>query len=62
MLILNKCDLVGEEELAELEGVLRTLQPRAKFIRTSKGEVDPKEILNTSLVRLRRGKSIGGLD
>lgn len=49
VLILNKCDLVGEEELAELEGVLRTLQPRAKFIRTSKGEVDPKEILNTSL-------------
>ncbi|NIK76215.1 G3E family GTPase [Paenibacillus castaneae] len=49
VLILNKCDLVGEEELTELEGVLRTLQPRAKFIRTSKGKVDPKEILNTSL-------------
>lgn len=49
VLILNKCDLVAEAELAELEGVLRTLQPRAKFIRTSKGQVDPKEILNTSL-------------
>lgn len=49
VLILNKCDLVGEEELTELESVLRTLQPRAKFIRTSKGKVDPKEILNTSL-------------
>ncbi|MGM0880200.1 MAG: GTP-binding protein [Bacillota bacterium] len=49
VLILNKCDLVAEGELAELEGVLRTLQPRAKFIRTSKGQVDPKEILNTSL-------------
>lgn len=49
VLILNKCDLVAEAELAELEGVLRTLQPRAKFIRTAKGQVDPKEILNTSL-------------
>lgn len=49
VLLLNKCDLVAEEDLAELEGVLRTLQPRAKFIRTSKGRIDPKEILNTSL-------------
>ncbi|MCA0757492.1 GTP-binding protein [Paenibacillus sp. N4] len=49
VLLLNKCDLVAEEELAELEGVLRTLQPRAKFIRTSRGRIDPKEILNTSL-------------
>ncbi|MCF2938628.1 GTP-binding protein [Paenibacillus alkaliterrae] len=49
VLILNKCDLVADEELAELEGVLRTLQPRAKFMRTSNGLIDPKEILNTSL-------------
>lgn len=49
VLILNKCDLVGEDELRELEGVLRTLQPRAKFIRTSRGEVKPEEILNTRL-------------
>lgn len=49
VLIMNKCDLVDEEELAELEGVLRALQPRAKMIRASNGRVDPKEILNTSL-------------
>ncbi|MCU6710371.1 GTP-binding protein [Paenibacillus sp. J5C_2022] len=49
VLILNKCDLVSEEELHRLEGVLRRLQPRAKLIRTQNGEVDPEQILNTGL-------------
>lgn len=47
VLILNKCDMVKEEELLQLEGVLRKLQPRAKFIRTSHGRVAPQDILNT---------------
>ncbi|MDF2725402.1 MAG: cobalamin biosynthesis protein CobW [Paenibacillus sp.] len=49
VLILNKCDLVAAEELDQLEGVLRALQPRAVFIRTEHGAVDPKAILNTGL-------------
>ncbi|MBD2868481.1 GTP-binding protein [Paenibacillus arenilitoris] len=49
VLILNKCDLVGEKELEELEKVLRTLQPRARLIRASRGEVKPSDILNTGL-------------
>lgn len=49
VLLLNKCDLVEEEELVKLEAVLRKLQPAAKFIRTVNGAVDPKEILNTGL-------------
>ncbi|MDQ8736105.1 GTP-binding protein [Paenibacillus sp. LHD-38] len=60
VLILNKCDLVGEEELAELEGVLRALQPRATFIRTSKGEVAPKAILNTSLFNFDEASQSAG--
>jgi len=47
VLILNKCDLVEPEELDRLEEVLRSLQPTAKLIRSVKGQVDPKEILNT---------------
>ncbi len=39
VLILNKCDLVSEQELEQLEQVLRKLQPRAKFIRSVKGNV-----------------------
>lgn len=49
VLIINKCDMVSEEELDKLENALRSLQPRAKMIRTSYGRVDPKEILNTHL-------------
>lgn len=49
VLILNKCDLVDEKELEELEKVLRTLQPRARLIRASRGEVKPADILNTGL-------------
>ncbi|WP_341302174.1 GTP-binding protein [Lysinibacillus sp. FSL H8-0500] len=47
ILLLNKCDLVDEEELEKLENVIRTLQPEAKIIRTINGEIDPSEILNT---------------
>jgi len=49
VLLLNKCDLIEEEELIELENVLRKLQPTAKFIRTINGQVDPADIMNTGL-------------
>ncbi|WP_019534309.1 GTP-binding protein [Paenibacillus ginsengihumi] len=47
VLLLNKCDLVAEEELAALERMLRKLQPRATIVRTTYGQVDPRELLNT---------------
>lgn len=49
VLILNKCDMVDEDELQQLEAMLRKLQPRARFIRSVRGQVDPKEIMNTGL-------------
>ncbi|WP_020618053.1 GTP-binding protein [Paenibacillus daejeonensis] len=49
VLVLNKCDRVGEQELDNLEKVLRALQPRARFIRTSYGRISPSDILNTGL-------------
>ncbi len=47
VLLLNKCDLVPDEELEEIEAVLRTLQPRAELVRTEFGQIDPGEILET---------------
>ncbi|MNI33578.1 putative metal chaperone YciC [compost metagenome] len=47
VLVLNKCDLVDEDELNELEAVLRKLQPSAKIIRAVNAAVAPEEILNT---------------
>ncbi|WP_209970879.1 GTP-binding protein [Paenibacillus eucommiae] len=49
VLIMNKCDMVAPDELEELEGVLRKLQPRAKLIRAIKGQIEPADILNTRL-------------
>ncbi|WP_078380008.1 GTP-binding protein [Sutcliffiella halmapala] len=47
VLIVNKCDLVSPEALHKLEQVLRKLQPEAKLIRTEKGRIDSREILQT---------------
>jgi len=49
VLILNKCDLVGDEELDRLEKVIRSLQPRAKLIRSEFGGIKTSDILNTGL-------------
>ena len=47
VLLLNKCDLVDEDTLDEIEAIVETLQPRAKIIRTEHGRVDPDEIIDT---------------
>lgn len=60
VLILNKCDLVKEEDLAFLEKVIRKLQPYAKLIRTSHGMIDPKEILNTNRFDFERASRSAG--
>ncbi|MGO0062027.1 GTP-binding protein [Brevibacillus fluminis] len=60
VLILNKCDLVNPDDLAELECVLRKLQPAARFIRAEKGVVDPEHILHTGLFDFEKaGMSAG---
>ncbi|MDG5785889.1 GTP-binding protein [Evansella sp. AB-P1] len=60
VLLLNKCDLVSELELEKLEKVLRTLQPKAKIIRTINGCISPKEILNTCLFNFEKASSSAG--
>ncbi|MEC0230596.1 GTP-binding protein [Paenibacillus alba] len=60
VLILNKCDQVSEADLEELEGVLRTLQPRAKLLRAVQGAVNPAEILNTQLFNFDEASTSAG--
>ena len=45
--ILNKVDLVEEKDLAQLEIILRKLQPAAKFIKTRFADVAINEVVNT---------------
>ncbi|GIP14687.1 putative metal chaperone YciC [Paenibacillus montaniterrae] len=60
VLILNKCDLVSEEELNKLEGIIAKLQPRAKIIRSSHGKVAPQEILNTGRFNFEEASQSAG--
>ncbi|GMQ31302.1 GTP-binding protein [Algoriphagus confluentis] len=49
VILLNKCDLVPQEQAEELEAIIRKLNPRAQVIRTEKGQVGLDQILNTGL-------------
>ena len=47
VLLLNKCDLVDEATLAEIESTLEVLQPRAEIVRTTHGRVEPDDVVDT---------------
>ncbi|WP_251330358.1 CobW family GTP-binding protein [Haloplanus pelagicus] len=49
VLLLNKCDMVPDEELDAVEAAIRELQPRAELRRTTYSEVDPDAVLGTGL-------------
>lgn len=73
VLVLNKCDLVPDDELDELERVIRELQPHATIYRETYADVSPNAVLGTGLFdyeevsrstgwkrRLREGRGEGG--
>ena len=47
-IILNKVDLVSDEELVNIKKVIRALQPEAKIIEAVRGDVAVSEILDTN--------------
>lgn len=47
VLVLNKCDLAGAEEVQRLEGVLRKLNPRARLIHATRSRVPLDTVLDT---------------
>lgn len=49
LVLLNKTDLLSEEETAKVEAIVRALQPSAKIIRTSFTDVPSKDVLNIRL-------------
>ncbi|MFF2178321.1 GTP-binding protein [Lysinibacillus sp. NPDC058147] len=60
VLVLNKCDLVADEELERLESILRALQPEAKLIRSINGIIEPSAILNTGRFDFERVSESAG--
>lgn len=49
VLILNKTDLMTPAEIGQLEGILKTLNPRAQLLHSSFGKVPLDRIINTGL-------------
>jgi len=49
IIILNKIDLVSNNELIELENIIKRLNPDAKIIHSKNAKVNLEEILNTNL-------------
>jgi len=47
VLVLNKCDLVTEDERETVERVLETLHPGVDITRTTESAVEPDEVLGT---------------
>ncbi|QRV16629.1 GTP-binding protein [Haloterrigena salifodinae] len=60
VLLLNKCDLVPDDALTEIEAVLERLQPRAEIVRTEFGDVDPADILDTDRFDFERAQASAG--
>ncbi len=45
VVVVNKCDLVSDAELARVEGILRGLNPRAELVRAERGQVASEFLL-----------------
>jgi G3E family GTPase len=57
VIVLNKCDLVSEDEIARVEGLVRRLNPRAMIVRSVRGDIDLADILNTQRFQLAEAET-----
>lgn len=60
LIVINKTDCVTTGELSTVEGMVRALNPRAKVIQTSHGEIPPDQILGTGLYSQAEAETFPG--
>ena len=60
VLVINKTDLAGEEQTAQVEAALRMLNPTAELVRTTFGRVDPAAVLGTGRFDLDAAAQLPG--
>ncbi|KAJ3168260.1 hypothetical protein HDU88_001700 [Geranomyces variabilis] len=56
VLVMTKTDLVPEHGLRKLEAILTSLNPTAKILSSSRGDLDPSTILNTGFFSLEKAR------
>ncbi|MBQ4858712.1 zinc metallochaperone GTPase ZigA [Pseudoalteromonas sp. MMG007] len=60
VILINKTDLVTEEQLNKLTAILNTLNTQAKIIPISNGSININEVLNTGLFDFERAQQAPG--
>ena len=60
VIVLNKTDLVSEDELSQLKRTIRTLQPEAEIIETVNAELPLEKVLNTGRFDYEKAASSAG--
>jgi len=60
IVVVNKCDIIDAEQKNIVTKIVKSLNPEAKIIYSSKGDVKPKEILNTGLFDFEKAETMSG--
>ena len=60
VIVLNKLDLVSEDQAGEVEAVLAALNPGARILPATRGEVPLASVLDTGLFDYERAESSAG--
>ncbi|HEY0264826.1 MAG TPA: GTP-binding protein [Granulicella sp.] len=60
IILINKCDLVSEDEMEQLKNLLDHLAPRAELIPCTRGQIAPEKILNTGRFDLAAARNSPG--
>lgn len=60
VILINKTDAVSEEELDEVQGIVRALNPKAKVLLTQRSEVPLESVLDTGLFAMAEAEESKG--
>ncbi|MEM0951603.1 MAG: zinc metallochaperone GTPase ZigA [Cyanobacteria bacterium P01_H01_bin.74] len=60
VIVINKADLIPEEDIVKLENILKRLNPSAKCIRSSFGKLPLSDILNTGMFDFEKASEAPG--
>ena len=60
VILLNKCDLVSEEDLVKVEKVVKCLNTEAKIYKTTNSKIDIDKVLGTGLFSFERAEKAAG--